>query len=165
MLGCQHQVGGAEEGVGSGGEDRDGHLESFEAEAHLGPLAAADPVTLEELDRVGPIQAVEIGDQTLRVGGDAKHPLAHRTALHGKASHLALAVDDLLVGQHGSESGAPVHRHLRDKGEPHAVGVVSLVGGDRLRLVGRRIHPGAVELEEDPLGPAEVLRIGRADLA
>ncbi len=36
---------------------------------------------------------------------------------------------------------------------------------DRLRPLGLRVEPGVVELEENPLGPAKVVRIGRGQFA
>ena len=128
MLGRQYQIGGSEEGIRPRGEDRDGLREPIEGKTDLRPFASSDPVALEQLDRFGPVESVEIGDQALREGGDPEHPLTHRTTLHGEAADLALPIDHFLVCQDRSEFGAPVHRHLRDKGEADAVGIISLVG-------------------------------------
>ena len=95
------------------------------AKRTLRPFAAPDPVALQQLEALRPVEAVEFVDQALGIGGDAQHPLAHRARYDRKAADLALAVDDFFVGQHGAELGAPVHRRLSDVGEPHAVGVVA----------------------------------------
>ena len=55
---------------------------------------------------------------------------------------LALAVNHFLVGQHRAQGRAPIHRHLGDIGQPFFI-----------------------KLQEDPLGPLIVLRIGGVDLA
>ena len=60
----------------------------------------------------------------------------------GMVADLALAVDDLLVGEHGAQFRAPPHGALVDVGEA-----------------------APEELQEDPLRPAEVARVGRVDLA
>src|SRR5262245_19789206 len=57
------------------------------------------------------------------------------------AAALALALDDFLVGEHGAERGAPVDGHRRLVGEP-----------------------APEQLQEDPLRPAYVARIGGVDL-
>ena len=63
-------------------------------------------------------------------------------ALDGETADLALAVDDFFVGEHRAELGAPPHGAFVDVGEATFK-----------------------ELEENPLRPAEILRVGRVDLA
>ncbi|MNS52788.1 hypothetical protein D3C72_855150 [compost metagenome] len=142
VLGGQNRVGRAEERVRAGGEDREAVLGAGDLEGHLGAFRAADPVALHLLDVLGPVEVVEAVEELLGVGGDLEDPLAHGLAHDGVAAALALAVDDLLVGQDRLELGAPVDHHLR--------------------LVGQS---GLVELQENPLGPLEVARVGGADLA
>ena len=162
MLRRQHQVGGAEECVGACCEDGHRLLHAIQGETHLGTLAATDPVSLEKFDGFGPVEGVQIRDQAFRVGRDAKHPLTHWAAFHGEPPHLALSIHNLLVGEHGAQTRAPVHRNLRNKGKAYAVRIVSLIGRYRLRAVCRGIHPSTVKLKKDPLSPAEVFGIGRA---
>src|SRR6185503_14314508 len=76
------------------------------------------------------------------VVGDAEEPLLELARLDDVAAALAAAVDDLLVGQDGLVVGAPLDRGLLAVGEA-----------------------GLEELEEDPLGPAVVARLVRAELA
>ena len=100
MLRGKYEVGRAEEGVGSRREDGDGVAFFFEAESHLGSLAATDPVALQDLDGFRPVELFQISHQALGVGRDAEHPLAHRATFHGEAPDLALPIDDFLVGEH-----------------------------------------------------------------
>ena len=142
VLGCEHHVGGAEQRVRASGEDPDRALDAGEREIHLGPDRAADPVLLHLERAVRPVDQLQVLEQPIGVSRDLEHPLAHRPADDGEVADLALAVDDLLVGQHGAEPGAPVDGHLGHVGEP-----------------------ALEELEEDPLRPPVVFRIGGVDLA
>ena len=92
---------------------------------------------------LGPgFEQLEIGQQAIGVVGDLEEPLLEVARLDQGAAALAVAVDDLLVGEHGLVDGAPLHRGL------------GAVGEARL-----------VEAEEDPLGPAVVGGIAGDDLA
>ena len=102
----------------------------------------ADPVALHLLDAVGPVERVEILEETLGVLGDLEHPLAHGLADDRMVAALGASVNDLLVRQDRTEGGTPVHRHFGNIGEALLV-----------------------ELLEDPLRPLVVLRIRRIDLA
>ena len=68
--------------------------------------------------------------------------LPHGQADDGMVPPLALAVDDLLIGQHSAQGGAPVDRDL------------CLVG-----------QAPVEQLQEDPLRPLVVLGVGGAELA
>ena len=87
-------------------------------EIDLGPLAAADPVALHVLDRARPVDVVEVVDQPLGVGRDPQHPLGQRHAHDRIPAALALAVDHLFIGQHGTQLGAPVDGDQGPVGEP-----------------------------------------------
>ncbi len=107
------------------------------------------------------------------------HPLAQLALEDGEVAALAAPVGgDLLVGQHGPQTGAPVDRCLRQVGEPVRVddlapldvvqpGPVAparrrtLPGlelrhqlGDRPRPADALVVPGIEDLQEDPLCPA-----------
>ena len=140
VLGGEHHIGGAKEGVRPGGVDHDG-VAGGGLEGDLRAGGAADPVLLLGLDPLDEIQPVQIVDEALGVLGDLEHPLALLLADNGGAAALAHALHYLLVGQHALAGGAPVHRH----------------GG----LVGQAV---LIELEEDPLGPLVVAGIGGVDL-
>ena len=121
MLGREDHVGRAEEGIRPRRED--GHLFAADGEIDLRPLAASDPVFLEQLDALGPVEAVELVDEALGVGGDAQHPLFERATLDGVALRAPLL--DFLVREHGAEIGTPVHRCLGDVGEALRVDLIA----------------------------------------
>ena len=141
MLGRDDHIGGAEQGVGTGGVHGDilAHV-GLEGDVRAG--GAADPVLLLGLDTLDIVQIVQIVDQALGILGDAQHPLALFLLHHLAAAALAHAVDDLLVGQHHLAAGAPVDGH----------------GG----LIG---HVVLEQLQEDPLGPLVVLGVRGVDAA
>ena len=70
MFGSQNQVSGTEECVRPCGEDSDRGIYPLDLKSNLRPFAAANPVTLEEFDRLRPFEAIEIGDQPFCIGGD-----------------------------------------------------------------------------------------------
>ena len=152
--------------------------------------AAADPVALHDLDRFGPVEQVEIGQQPLGVRGDAELPLLEWPLEDGKVAAVASALRrDLFIGQHGSETRTPVDgrfleicealgiddggtRILVERRPGRAVGRRALpcveLGdqlGDRTRAVGVGVVPRVEDLQEDPLRPAVVRKIGRRDTA
>ena len=141
MLGRQHHVGRAEQRVRTGREHPEIAVHAVEREVHLGADRAADPVLLHLPGAGRPVHPLEVLEQAVGVGGDLEHPLAHRPAHHVEAADLALAVDDLLVGQHRAQGRAPVDRHVRHVGQA-----------------------AFEELEEDPLRPAVVAGVGGVDL-
>ena len=166
MLRREHHVGGAEQGVGTRRED--GDRVAIELEIHLRAFAAADPVLLEQLDAFRPVERVELVDQALGILGDPQHPLAQRAAFDGVA--LAAPLFDFLVGEDGAEVGRPVDGGFVDEGE--ADGVDLFAGpafrfqlGYGLGLAGFLVEVRRVQLQEDPLGPADVFGIGGGDLA
>ena len=121
--------------VGSRREDRDRPGGRVEVDARAG--RASDPVALHRLQRVGPVEAVEVGEQAVGVGGDAHHPLAHRPLEHREVAAVAAPVGgDLLVGDDGAEAGAPVDRCLGDVGE-----ALRVDDGGALALGQRRPRP------------------------
>ena len=155
MLRRQHHERGPEDSVGASGVDPDRCplvcrsvgppvRRSADREDQLRPLRPSQPVPLRRRRALRPVHlglVVEIGQQPVGVLGDPEEPLLQRPLLHHRAAPLAAAVDDLLVGEHGLVLGAPV-----DRGR-------LLVGLPRLQ-----------ELEEDPLGPLVVARVGGREL-
>ena len=96
---------------------------------------------------------------------------------HGVPTAFAHPADHLFIGQHRAQRRAPVDRCLRLIGQPLLVAV----GGDGLltsrrhlgwdRQFGNRpaplgfaVEPGVVQDQEDPLGPADVARVGGGHL-
>jgi hypothetical protein len=115
-------------------------LATHQREPQLRPLAPADPVGLGLTGGIRPVDPLEVLEQPLRVRGDAEEPLGDPALLDGRVAALAPALDDLLVGQHGLAGRAPVDRRFLPLGQT--------------RLV---------QLQEDPLRPLVVGRVGGID--
>ena len=108
----------------------------FQRERDFKTLGAADPVSLHRDDLFGPVQVREV-QQFIGVFGDAEEPLLEVLLNDGGTAAFAGSVrQHLLVGQHGLAGRAPVSRGERPVGEVLFV-----------------------ELQEEPLVPAVVLRV------
>ena len=140
MLGRDDHVGRAEQSVRTGGVDGQGiALGGLEVDLRAG--RASDPVLLLGLDALDVVDVIQIVDQALGVLGDGQHPLALGLAHDLGTAALAYAANDFLVCQHALTGGAPVDGHLL--------------------LVCQTVLE---QLEEDPLGPLIVVRVGGVDL-
>ena len=120
VLGREHEEGRAVQRVRPRREDGDVGVELLDAEDDLGALAPADPVALDRLRALGPVAArrqVE-AEQLVGVGGDLEEPLLEVAQLDQRAAALAVAVDHVLVRDHGLVVRAPVHRRRLAVGEP-----------------------------------------------
>ena len=142
VLGRHDEEGGAEEGVGAGGEDGVVGIDPIAAEDDLSALGAPNPGPLHRLDVLGPVDLVKAFEQAVGVPGDREEPLLELLRLDDGAAALAATVDHLLVGEHRLVLGAPVDRGLA------AVGELLLE-----------------EPEEEPLRPAVVSGLAACDLA
>ena len=123
--------GGAEEGVRTGGVDLHvlDAVRGLDVEMHGSAVGFADPVALHELDLLRPVDGVEVFDQTVAVCGDAHGPLAQFALEHREVAAFGLAFGgDLLVGEHGAQARAPVHRRLGDVCQAEVVEHVGLLG-------------------------------------
>ena len=136
MLGSEHAVGCSPQRVGSRAEDPQHFIGAIDGERDFGPFRATDPVALHRLDALRPVEPLQIFQQAVGIGRYLQHPLPHQPLFHGIAGLDILAVLHLLVGEHRSLVGAPVHRHFR------------LVGQSTLE-----------QFEEDPLRPTNILGI------
>ncbi len=187
VLRRQHHVGGAEQGVGAGGED--GDALAVQGEVDAGTLGAADPVALLELDGLGPVQLVQVVQQPVGVGRDPHVPLAQLGLEDREVAALGAAVGgDLLVGQHGTQPRTPVHGRVGGVGQavlPQDVGALGLAqraprargarygpltGLELFDQLGDRAGParllvvvGVEDPQEDPLGPLVVVRVDRRE--
>jgi hypothetical protein len=142
MLGSEHEEGRAEDRVRPRREDLDVDVELVDAEKQLGALGAADPVALDRLRPLRPVDQRVIGQQRVGVRGDAEEPLLHFPELDQCATAVAAAVHDLLVGQDGLVVRAPVDGRLLPVGEA-----------------------ALEEAQEEPLRPAVEARLVRGDHA
>ena len=138
MFGAEHEVRGPEEGVRASGVDLDvARLITGDGQAQQGALRPADPVDLHRVDRMRPVQHVEVVDEPVGVGGDPHVPLAQPAGEDRVVSAFGQAFGgDLFVGQHCAESRAPVDRGFGDVGEAEAL-------QDVLALRRAQIRPGA----------------------
>ncbi len=153
-------------------------------------LAATDPVALHRLDRVGPVEQVEVGDQPVGVCGDPHHPLTHVALEDGEVAAVAAAIGgDFLVGDDRAQARTPVDRRVADIRQAIAlddhiafglrdVGPrTTVVGLARARFelrdqltdgagsIGVGVVPRVEDLQEDPLRPPVVAGVGGADAA
>ncbi len=110
----KHHKGHAEHRVRAGCEYGDVvfGLAVVALEDSLAAVGLADPVALHLLKGVGPVYSVKSFKKPSGIGRDAQLPLLHLLLLHRETSAHGKAVLDLVVGQYGPESGAPVHRGL-----------------------------------------------------
>ena len=135
----EHEEVGSVQGVRPGGEDLDVVVGVvLDGEAELGARALADPIALDLLDAVGPINGVESVEQAVGVGRDAHHPLAHLLAHHRMAAPLTEAPHHFIIGEHRAEGRTPVDLAVGEVGE--AVGHEDAIPATRIEcvpLVGR----------------------------
>ena len=143
----EHHVGGAEQGVGSRGEDVDRHLaiglcrDARYGELHLGAARTPDPVALHGLDLLGPVQHLEVVEQAVGVRGDAHHPLPQVLAEHREVSAVTSTVGgDLFVGEHRAETRRPVDERITQVDKTIRVDDVGLLGDRQISP-----HPTVVE--------------------
>ena len=142
MLGREHEERRAEQRVRTRREDGHVLVELLDPEGHLGALRAADPVALHRQHTVRPVELRHVVEEPVGEVGDLEHPLLEVPRLDLVAAALAVAVDHLLVREHGLVERAPLHGRRLPVGEPLAV-----------------------QLQEEPLRPAVVLRLVGRDLA
>ncbi|MNJ28853.1 hypothetical protein D3C77_234040 [compost metagenome] len=145
VFGGNGHVGGAHQGVRTGGEDLQGpgvaDAGLIVGELHFHAAGLADPVALHGLDLFRPArQLVEAFQQLVGIVGDLE--VVHRdfALLDQRARTPATAVDDLLVGQYGLVGRVPVH------------GTVLAVD-----------HAFFEQAGEQPLFPAVVVRLAGGD--
>ena len=142
----------AEDRVGTRGEDLQLAVRTLDVEEDLRTLRAADPVALDLLERVAPLEAVESVEHALGVGRHAQQPLFHALLLHGVAAAHRQPVVHLVVGQHRAQLRAPVDHRVGAEGQAvvlqHLLAALLVPG---VPLVGREVQLlrcGGV----DPLG-------------
>ena len=152
MVGREDHERGPEQGVGSRREHRDRTGGRVEVDARSG--RPSDPVALHRLQGVGPVEPVEVVDQSVGIRRDAHHPLAHRALEHGEVATITATVGgDFLVGDDRAEPRAPVDRRFGDVGQALRVDDRGAFGR-RQRRPGPPIRrrPGASLVLGDELG-------------
>ena len=148
MLWCEHHEGGAVERVGACGEDAQLLSASMmcrwrNGEVDLGALGASDPIRLHRANWLWPVEPLK-GEQLIGVVGDLEEPLRQVALGDGRGAAPADAINtfDLFAREGDLARRAPINGGL-------------LAICDAL----------LVELQEDPLVPAEVDRVAGHNLA
>ena len=141
VLGSEDHEGGAEEGVGAGGEDRE-VVAGFGLENDVGAFAAADPVDLGAAGLGRVVNEGEIFDEAVGVVGDLEEPLLERALVNaGVAAPVGAVGEDLFVGKRAADVAPP------------------------LVFFGAVGEPALMQQQEEPLGPAVVVGVGGVNFA
>ena len=111
-LGSQNEEGNTEHSVGTGGEDGELYVAVCHLYLHLGTFATSYPVLLCLLNTIAPLYGVQAIQKSLGISAHTQTPLTHLLLLNGISATLAHTVDNLVVGQHGTQLGAPVNHCL-----------------------------------------------------
>ena len=171
MLRGEHHEGRAPQRIRPGGEDLH-RIAVFGVKDHRGPLGTSDPVGLQRLDALGPIQAGKV-QQLIGVIGDAEEPLLQMLLDHRRTAAFTVTVfpPHLLARQRSVATGAKIHRRQGAVGqpvleqldeEPLRPLVIFGVGGDRLappvehRTHAAQLHPHALDVGIRPLFRVDV---------
>ena len=118
-----------EQRIRPGREDLDAVTLADDLEPDISAGRLADPVLLHQANLLGPaVERAQRREEVVGIIGDLQEPLAELALLHGCARAPALAVDHLLVGEHGLVDRVPVDEGFLAVGEA-----------------------GLHEIEEDPL--------------
>src|SRR5437867_2186830 len=128
MFWCEHHVSRAEKRVRSCREHANTRGVTYDFEFNLCAFTPPNPVPLHSLERIAPLDGVQVLQQSFGVGSDAEHPLAHRLARDRMSADFALAVNDLLVGQDCAKGGTPPDRRVGYVGEAFGI-TIRAVGG------------------------------------
>ena len=97
MFWRDHQECPAVERVGTRGESSNMGVVIVDLEIDLRAFAATNPISLEQLDSLGPIESLEFIDQSLGIRSDTQHPLPHRPLKDWMTAYFAPAVDHFLI--------------------------------------------------------------------
>ena len=135
------QEGHAEQRVDPRGERRQGQARLGHLEVDLDALGASDPIALQPLRYLRPVQLVQCLQHLVGVGGDPKKPLLHDPFGHQGPAPFAPVPFELLECKHGAARWAPHDRRLPPDGQARPV-----------------------QLQEHPLGPPVIGRVTGDDL-
>ena len=102
MLRSQHHKRNAKDRIGPRGKDLELLLHALDREKDLCSLAPSDPVALDLLQRVAPLQSVQSVEHPLRIGCNPQQPLFHPFLLYRETTPDRQPVLHFVIGQHGS---------------------------------------------------------------
>ena len=91
---------------------RDGFRSAVYLKINLCAIGFTDPVGLHFLNLFGPIELIQIVQESVRILGDPKHPLTEIFLGNFRAATFTLAVDNLFIGKPGLTGRTPINRHL-----------------------------------------------------
>ena len=145
-LGSQYHEGHTENGVGTRSENQQTLITAIDGESHLSTFAVTDPVALSLLDGFSPLDGVQVAQQTTGISRYPQTPLAHHLLFNRKTSTHRYTLTHLIVGQHSTQLGTPVHHRVTQIGDAiiHEH-IVALHLGHGIPLVGSELV-GAVRV-------------------
>ena len=153
VIGCHRHKGGTEDRIWTGREDPQGIASCCQSKIDFDAVGTADPVALHRLHRIWPARhAVQLLKQLVGVSGDSNEPLWNFSLFHYGAGAPSLAIDDLLVGQHGLINRIPIDDSILAVSESlfHQPGKEPLLPTVVLRLAGRYLSRPVIR-ETHPL--------------
>ena len=115
-LRSQYHEGNTEDGIGTCGEDGEVLLAVGYLELHLCTLRTTNPVALSLFQGVSPVDGLQSVEQTLSISRGTQAPLAHLLLFYGIATTLRHTIDNLVVGQYGTQCRTPVYHCLSQVG-------------------------------------------------
>src|ERR1051326_9612613 len=96
MLWGQHHVSRAKKRIRPGSEYPDCGIVISNSEIHFGAFASSNPIPLHFLERVAPVDCIQVIEQSFGIGSNEEHPLMHRLFVNGKGTHFPFSTDPTL---------------------------------------------------------------------
>ena len=141
MLGSNHHEGNTENRIGTGRKDLQLLVMTHQVEEDLCTYRATDPVALNLLQRVTPLEALQAVQHALGIGCHAQQPLLHALLLYGVTATHRKAILHLVVGQYRAQLRTPVYHRVGAEGETVVLQHLLLLGLRlRVPLFSREIH-------------------------
>ena len=116
-LRSQYHKRNTEDGIGTCGENQQALVAIGDGESHFGTLTVANPIALGLLDGLGPLDGVQITQETTGIGRYTQAPLAHHLLLHRITTADGNTLAHLIVGKHCTQLGTPVHHRVAKIGD------------------------------------------------
>ena len=153
VIGCHRHKGGTKDRIRTGRENPQGITACCQGKIDFDAIGTADPVALHRLHRIRPARhAVQFLKQLIGVGSDPNEPLWNFPFFHYGTGAPSLAIDHLLIGQHGLVNRIPIDDSVLTVSEPlfHQPGKEPLLPTIVLRLAGRYLSRPVIR-ETHPL--------------
>ena len=141
VLRSDDHEGNAEDRVGTRGEYLEFSVGALDVEEDLGAFRTADPVALDLLQRVAPLEPLQSVEHPLGVGRYAEQPLFHPLLFDGKAAAFGESVLHLVVGQYRAQLRTPIdHRVGAERQAVVLEDLFAFLFGFGFPFVGRETH-------------------------